>query len=147
MTFISCAHMRRVLFGFMFLARPGFSAPHAEATSHVLGFREQRKQIITTNVSLYHVVMSADDGNTDTMPLAGSSQSARPPPERSSIITIRRLILLAFWVVIVAFGLPHWIWTTSIHRAALPLDSMRSWDDGQVSSIILSCGNYAHALF
>lgn len=59
---------------------------------------------------------------------------SEPVPEKPAFTLTRRLIILAFWTVVVAFGLPHWIWTTSIHRSHLPLESMNSWADGKVST-------------
>ncbi len=55
-----------------------------------------------------------------------------PPPESQAFAWTRRSILAAFWVVIVAFGLPHWIWTTSTYRAGLPYELMNHWADGKV---------------
>lgn len=55
-----------------------------------------------------------------------------PPPEPPTSTWTRRLIILAFWSVVVAFGLPHWLWTTSIHRSNLPLGLMNSWAEGKV---------------
>lgn len=42
------------------------------------------------------------------------------------------MILLAFWAVVVALGLPQWIWTTSIHRSNLPIEMMNDWANGKV---------------
>lgn len=56
------------------------------------------------------------------------------PPESASMIWTRRLILMAFWAVVVLLGVPHWNWTTSIPRSSLPLDSMNAWADGKVKS-------------
>ncbi|PPJ52598.1 hypothetical protein CBER1_11046 [Cercospora berteroae] len=53
-----------------------------------------------------------------------------PPSEAGSAITTRRLVILAFWAVVVLFGLPHWTWTTSIPRSSLPLDAMNAWAEG-----------------
>ncbi|KAF2486578.1 phosphatidylinositol-glycan biosynthesis class S protein [Neohortaea acidophila] len=61
-----------------------------------------------------------------------SSAKSSPPPEQGSFIWTRRLILFAFWGVVVVLGLPHWLWTTSIHRSQLPLESMNNWADGKV---------------
>ena len=68
------------------------------------------------------------------MPVAeGSSEQAKPPPESRAFLWTRRLIIFAFWFVIITLGLPHWIWTTSIHRSDLPLELMNNWADGKVS--------------
>ena len=50
----------------------------------------------------------------------------------------RRLILFAFWTVVVAIGVPHWIYTTSIHRSSLPLEVMDRWAEGNVRCHSLS---------
>ncbi|GIZ39298.1 hypothetical protein CKM354_000268600 [Cercospora kikuchii] len=52
------------------------------------------------------------------------------PSEAGSAITTRRLVILAFWAVVVLFGLPHWTWTTSIPRSSLPLEAMNAWAEG-----------------
>jgi hypothetical protein len=35
--------------------------------------------------------------------------------------------------VVATLGLPHWIWTTSIHREELPVGEMARWAEGNVS--------------
>jgi phosphatidylinositol glycan class S len=35
--------------------------------------------------------------------------------------------------VVATLGLPHWIWTTSIHREELPVEEMARWAEGNVS--------------
>lgn len=45
------------------------------------------------------------------------------------------MIISAFWAVVVIFGLPHWIWTTSIHRSDLPLEDMNKWAEGRACSL------------
>ena len=57
-----------------------------------------------------------------------------PPPESSTNIHIRSLVIVSFWLVVVCLGLPTWWWTTSIYRARLPLQEMLEWADGKVSS-------------
>lgn len=54
------------------------------------------------------------------------------PPESPAVTGTRSWIIFAFWAIVACLGLPHWIWTTSIHRSDLPLDIMNSWADGQV---------------
>lgn len=54
------------------------------------------------------------------------------PPESQRVTWTRRIILVAFWAVVVCLGLPHWLWTTSIHRSELPVDVMNRWAEGQV---------------
>jgi len=61
-----------------------------------------------------------------------AKQQHDPPPERPSTTWTRRLIILAFWLVVACLGVPHWIWTTSIHRSDLPIDAMNAWADGKV---------------
>lgn len=56
----------------------------------------------------------------------------KPPPESEEGIRTRSLVLLSFWAVIIFLGLPIWWWTTSIHRASLPLQTMLDWADGKV---------------
>lgn len=54
-------------------------------------------------------------------------------------------ILFAFWAVVVLLGVPLWLWTTSIHRANLPMESMNEWSNGKVcdfygiSRLCLTC--------
>jgi phosphatidylinositol glycan class S len=55
------------------------------------------------------------------------------PPEKTEAIRTRTKVILAFWVVIIFFGLPMWWKTTSVYRASLPLDEMMSWAEGKVS--------------
>jgi hypothetical protein len=55
-----------------------------------------------------------------------------PPPEKVSTVWTRRFIIFAFWAVVATLGLPHWIWTTSIHRSELPVEKMTSWAEGNV---------------
>ncbi|EME48927.1 hypothetical protein DOTSEDRAFT_49301 [Dothistroma septosporum NZE10] len=57
------------------------------------------------------------------------------PAEKLSSVWTRRLIIIAFWAVVVCFGLPHWTWTTSIHRSALPLESMGTWAEGKACQL------------
>lgn len=57
-------------------------------------------------------------------------------PEKPATVWTRRLIIVAFWVVVVCLGLPHWIWTTSIPRSELPLESMNAWSEGKVSILV-----------
>ena len=60
-----------------------------------------------------------------------TSKAQEPPPEPPSASWTRRLIIFAFWAVIATLGLPHWIWTTSIHRSELPLELMNAWAEGK----------------
>lgn len=72
-----------------------------------------------------------DDANYK---LASSPATAQkePPPEAPNSIKTRGLVILSFWAVVILLGLPVWIWTTSIHRAGLPLQDMLDWADGKV---------------
>lgn len=56
----------------------------------------------------------------------------QPPPESLESIRIRSLVVASFWAIVVFLGLPTWWWTTSIHRARLPLREMLEWADGKV---------------
>ncbi|CAK4031613.1 gpi transamidase component pig-s [Lecanosticta acicola] len=51
--------------------------------------------------------------------------------EKPASVWTRRIIIAAFWAVVACLGLPHWTWTTSIHRASLPLESMNAWAEGK----------------
>ena len=83
----------------------------------------------------------------DVDPSIGSSQSnlasisspKKPPPERPEDVRLRGFVIGSFWVVVLFFGLPVWWWTTSIHRARLPLREMLEWADGKVSFHPMSC--------
>ncbi|CAD6565223.1 MAG: GPI transamidase component [Alectoria sarmentosa] len=55
----------------------------------------------------------------------------QPPPESSKSIKTRGLVILSFWAVVILLGFPLWLWTTSIHRARLPLQHMLDWADGK----------------
>ena len=59
----------------------------------------------------------------------------KPPPEPPHSVASRRYILFALWATIVLVGLPVWIWTTTVHRAALPLELMNSWANGQACQL------------
>lgn len=67
----------------------------------------------------------ADDHQTVQSP-------ATPPPDSHTVQWTRRWIIFAFWSVIACFGLPHWLWTTSVHRSDLPFAAMNSWSEGEV---------------
>lgn len=62
-----------------------------------------------------------------------SHETATAPPEKASAVWTRRFIIFAFWAVVATLGLPHWIWTTSIHREELPVGEMARWAEGNVS--------------
>ncbi|KAM3415551.1 GPI transamidase component PIG-S-like protein [Cercospora zeina] len=67
------------------------------------------------------------DGNK---PASTGDAPRELPSESVSAISTRRAVILAFWAVVVLFGLPHWTWTTSIPRSSLPLDAMNAWAEG-----------------
>ena len=56
----------------------------------------------------------------------------KPPPESAEGIRVRGLVIFSFWAIVIFLGLPVWLWTTSIHRARLPLQEMLDWADGRV---------------
>ena len=64
----------------------------------------------------------------------------KPPPESSESIRLRALVIFSFWAVVILLGLPVWLWTTSIHRAHLPLQDMLDWAQGKVFSTFLIIG-------
>lgn len=72
---------------------------------------------------------------TDITSEASSSPptNTTAPPEKASAVWTRRFIIFAFWAVVATLGLPHWIWTTSIHREELPVGEMARWAEGNVS--------------
>lgn len=74
---------------------------------------------------LTKTAITSDVSNTPT--------PATVPPEKASAVWTRRFIILAFWAVVATLGLPHWIWTTSIHREELPVGEMGKWAGGEVS--------------
>ena len=65
------------------------------------------------------------DSNSATAP-------KRPPPEKSESLNLRVLVIASFWAVVILLGVPVWLWTTSIHRANLPLEDMLAWAQGKV---------------
>ena len=72
-----------------------------------------------------------------------ASIKQKPPPESSEAIRIRRLVILSFWAVVICLGLPVWLWTTSIHRATLPLQEMLNWADGKVIHLRIQAAPHA----
>ncbi|KAM0717335.1 hypothetical protein Q7P37_007187 [Cladosporium fusiforme] len=63
------------------------------------------------------------------------SEAKSSPPDSPKSVWTRRIILLAFWAVVATLGLPHWIWTTSIHRSELPVEQMTSWSEGRACQL------------
>ncbi|KAL8732126.1 MAG: hypothetical protein Q9181_004053 [Wetmoreana brouardii] len=62
---------------------------------------------------------------------AAAVSRPQPPPESGDSIRVRQLVILSFWAIVVFLGLPIWWWTTSIHRARLPLHEMMDWAKGK----------------
>ncbi|KAK5110918.1 hypothetical protein LTR62_005456 [Meristemomyces frigidus] len=58
------------------------------------------------------------------------AEAPAPPAQSPQVTWTRRWIIMSFWAIIVCFGLPHWLLTTSTYRATLPLDSMDWWAQG-----------------
>lgn len=56
----------------------------------------------------------------------------QPPPESPQGVKTRRWIIFSFWAIVGLLGLPIWFATTTVPRAALPLESMDTWASGQV---------------
>ncbi|KAG9804798.1 hypothetical protein KCU68_g22297, partial [Aureobasidium melanogenum] len=46
----------------------------------------------------------------------------QPPPESLQGVKTRRWIIFSFWAIVGLLGLPIWFATTTVPRAALPLD-------------------------
>ncbi len=77
--------------------------------------------------------MKEKDGSTDAPANAVSAYKKKePPPESPASIKLRSLVILSFWAIIIAVGVPIWWKTTTIYRASLPLDQMMDWADGRV---------------
>lgn len=67
-----------------------------------------------------------------------ASKRKNPPPESIENIQTRSQVVLSFWAIVIFLGLPIWWWTTSIHRARLPLRDMLEWADGKVFPLSIS---------
>jgi len=81
-------------------------------------------------------LMDEDDAVVDqkasTIEDLSPPKQSDPPPEKPVAAWTRRMIILAFWMVVACLGLPHWVWTTSIHRSDLPVELMNDWATGKV---------------
>lgn len=86
--------------------------------------------------------------NSDDPPVSASTKKLeklavaskkQPPPESLESIRVRSLVVASFWVIVILVGLPTWWWTTSIHRARLPLREMLEWADGKVNIVGQKC--------
>lgn len=81
---------------------------------------------------------SAGEQDANFVIASPAKTSKKPPPESLASIRVRGLVISSFWAVVIFLGLPVWLWTTSIHRATLPLQDMLDWSDGKV------CSQYPH---
>lgn len=72
----------------------------------------------------------------DTPTSITAAAKKRPPLESPESVQTRSLVISSFWAIVIILGLPMWWWTTSIHRARLPLQEMLEWADGKVSNVI-----------
>lgn len=69
-----------------------------------------------------------------TATLVSAQSPEKPPPETKESIFLRRATILSFWAVVIFLGLPLWLKTTAVYRAALPLQDMTEWANGKVCS-------------
>lgn len=74
---------------------------------------------------------SHDSLASDSTAKLAVASKKQPPPESLESIRIRCLVVASFWAIVIFLGLPTWWWTTSIHRARLPLREMLEWADGK----------------
>ena len=93
------------------------------------GMETEEEQDSTGHVNSF--LSGTDHASTAPAPKV-TSLRRQPPPESSTSIRIRGLVILSFWTVVLLLGFPTWWWTTSIHRARLPLQEMLDWADGKV---------------
>ena len=70
--------------------------------------------------------------HSDDLRSKNSLTTRKPPAEKAEAIRARNWVILSFWLVVIFAGLPVWLWTTTIHRAVLPLEEMLEWADGKV---------------
>ena len=68
-------------------------------------------------------------------PMAAIPAIKQPPPEQPESIRERSFVVLSFWAVVILLGIPVWLWTTSIHRANLPLQEMLDWGEGKACKL------------
>lgn len=91
----------------------------------------------TTSQPIEHAVVMAEDNSENegneihSIPVT-KEPAKKLPPESPESIRLRTLVITSFWVVVILLGLPVWLWTTSIHRARLPLQDMLDWAHGKV---------------
>lgn len=93
------------------------------------------------------LISSASESPSVPNAEASSPQQQPPPADNASTIWTRRTIIFAFWAVVAALGLPHWIWTTSIHREELPVERMGRWAEGGVSVLVLCLPRRSNAVY
>jgi hypothetical protein len=106
------------------------------SATNITTSRHQQNQL---HLHMDKATMAEPTQKTDIKPEASdSSTNATAPPEKASAIWTRRFIIFAFWAVVATLGLPHWIWTTSIHREELPVGEMARWAEGNVRCFHLS---------
>lgn len=109
---------------------PPRPASHSICADHELTMRNK-------NGGKMETASTAPQTNSTQMtdkPTMAASAKRSLPPEKPEAIWTRTLVISAFWAVIIFLGLPMWWKTTSIYRARLPLDEMKDWADGKVSS-------------
>ena len=82
--------------------------------------------------------MEVGEDDRDYRLRSPAKSSKKPPTETSEGIRVRGLVIVSFWTVVIFLGLPVWLWTTSIHRARLPLQEMLDWADGKVRVLYTS---------
>jgi len=85
------------------------------------------------------------DQSVDVQPVDPKVVTARKtaPPETREAIWTRNLVVFSFWAVVIFLGLPVWLWTTSIHRANLPLQEMLEWSEMRVIETPSACATTA----
>ncbi|KAH9863457.1 hypothetical protein IAQ61_009735 [Plenodomus lingam] len=107
------------------------------ATKHVdsCHFDQTSSSMASTASTDASSLVAKSDHMAPEIPAAVPSSAKspkRPPPETKESIFLRRTTILSFWAVVILLGLPIWLKTTAVYRAALPLQEMTEWADGQV---------------
>ncbi|KAI9716204.1 MAG: GPI transamidase component [Chrysothrix sp. TS-e1954] len=67
---------------------------------------------------------------------AATQVTKKPPPESAEFARTRRYVVLAFWIIVLCFGVPFWWTTTTVYRASLPLQAMESWARGEACQAV-----------
>lgn len=70
--------------------------------------------------------------NPDTQSTAMTGSNV--PDSPSAKVPANTYVVVAFWALVLFFGLPVWWKTTTVHREAIPLDEMQDWASGKVST-------------